>query len=173
MKIRYVHGDLIAGEEVLIVHGCNARGRYASGIAGVIRERLPFAYHAYRDAFDDTNADFNLGEVIWGFDIRNDARPRIVGNMITQDEYGRQPGRVYVDYDAVTAALRNVNHFVSQSQDGTLVLETIGAIQRVGLPLVGCGLGGGSWQKVAHIIESESRCFEPVVYTLDRIIPTD
>jgi O-acetyl-ADP-ribose deacetylase (regulator of RNase III) len=172
MKIRYEQGDLIASDHVLIVHGCNARGRYASGIAGVIRERLPFAYHAYRDAFDDIFADFTLGDVIWGFNISKN-HSRIVGNLITQDDYGRQPGRVYVSYEAVTKAIHNVNCFVCQTQDGTIRLDRIGAIRSVGFPLIGAGLGGGSWKMISQIIETESQNFEPVVYTLDGTIPTE
>jgi O-acetyl-ADP-ribose deacetylase (regulator of RNase III) len=171
MKIRYVTGDLLDGDEVLIVHGCNAHGKFESGLAGVIRRRLPFAYAAYRDAFDDTAREFTLGNVIWGFDIGNQIRPRIVGNMITQDDYGRVPGRVYVDYDAVNIALRNLNHFVGQTQDGAIEINEIGPIGSVGFPLVGTGLGGGSWKTISQIIERQSVCFEPVVYTLDGFIP--
>jgi O-acetyl-ADP-ribose deacetylase (regulator of RNase III) len=171
MKIRYVTGDLIAGKETLIAHGCNSRGVYRSGVAGAIRSELPFAYDSYALAFDDPATTFQLGDIVWAINIAGwHTRPRIVANMITQQDYGRDD-RQYVSYEAITIGLRNIDTFVAKSQDGTFKAHAIGPITEVGFPLLGCGLGNGKWRIVSEIIEHESRCFQPVVYTLDGRIP--
>jgi O-acetyl-ADP-ribose deacetylase (regulator of RNase III) len=170
MKIEYVTGDLISGDETLIVHGCNAQGRYESGVAGAIRKDLPFAYRAYRAAFDDPQSKFSVGEVIWAIEVQKDLRKRIVGNMITQEFYGRD-GKRYVSYDGVRTVFRKLDAFVALTQDGTTCIAGVGPIHRVGMPLIGSGLGGGSWGEISEIVERESHCFTPVVYLLDGIIP--
>jgi O-acetyl-ADP-ribose deacetylase (regulator of RNase III) len=171
VKIRYVTGDVIEGDQSLIVHGCNAQGVGRSGVFAAIRERLPFAYDVYRMAFDDPSFDFRVGNVVWAFDLGNQNRSRIVGNLITQDQFGRTPGRVYVSYEAIAIAFRRVNEFVGSTQDGMFDMKEFGPIGEVGMPLIGAGLGGGKWPVIADIVERESVCFQPVVYTLDGIIP--
>jgi O-acetyl-ADP-ribose deacetylase (regulator of RNase III) len=170
MDILYVIGDLIDAPEILIAHGCNARGVYNAGMAGAIRKRLPFAYEAYLDAHRSSD-DFRLGAVIHGIAIERNQRPRIVANMITQLNYGRDPNRVYVSYEAIETAIARLDHFVSQTQDGTIDIANVGQITRVGFPLIGCGLGNGSWSIISKIIETGSHHFQPVVYTLDGNIP--
>lgn len=172
MIIRYEHGDLIDSPEILISHGCNAQGKYQSGVAKTVRERLPFAYHAYMAAFEDFKTEFSVGQIIWAISIDGCIRPRIVANMITQDSYGRDKTRVYLDYDAMQSGLRRLNQFVAQTQAGDIDIASIGAIYRVAFPLIGCGLAGGSWRRVSQMIEAESHCYEPVVYTLDGLIPS-
>jgi O-acetyl-ADP-ribose deacetylase (regulator of RNase III) len=172
MKIRYVTGDLVESDQILLAHGCNTKGRYSAGIAGTIRERMPFAYNAYRLAFEDHKADFKLGSVIVAIDIGNSIRPRIVANMLIQEDYGRDPEQVYVDYDAINMAMHKLNEFVLATQDGGFDVSEIGPITEVGFPLLGCGLGNGKWPVVSAIIEQKSRCFQPIVYTLNGQIPT-
>lgn len=173
MKIRYVTGNLITGPEIVIAHGCNARGAYASGVAGEIREKLSFAYDAYMAAYNRLKTSrFETGEVVWAFNIGHpDTPPRIVANMITQSNYGRVPNHRYVSYEAVAVAVQNVNDFVAMTQDGTINMEGIGPVQEVGFPLVGSKLGGGKWSIIAEIIELSSTFFQPVVYLRDGRMP--
>lgn len=171
MQIRYVAGDLLAGNETLIAHSCNMRGAYASGIAGQIRQCMPFAYDAYRLAFEDVNHPFQLGQVIWAFDIGGDRPSRIVANMLGQENYGRRRDYQYVSYAALAAALQTINEFVGRTQDGTIQLDGIGPIAEVGLPAIGTGLGNGRWPVIADIIERKSTCFQPVVYLFDGRMP--
>lgn len=158
MDIVYRQGNLLATESAIIVHGCNARGAFNSGIARVIREQLPFAYEAYAAVFHQRK--LQLGEVIWAVSIVTDLPPKIVGNAITQADFGNEPKR-YVDYDAVRSAMQAVDLFVQQT--------TIEAIPRpitVAMPRIGSGLGGGDWATIAQIIEQEAQHFTPIVYQL-------
>jgi O-acetyl-ADP-ribose deacetylase (regulator of RNase III) len=159
MQVEYRQGDLIDCVESIIVHGCNARRAFNAGVARAIRQRFPFAYEAYLMAFD---RGLRLGEVIWAIRIVDGERPRIVGNAITQADFGNQP-RQYVDYDAVRAAMRAVDNFILHAANGIAVLPKPIA---VAMPRIGAGLGGGDWSVIVQIIEDESQHFTPVVYQL-------
>lgn len=153
MKIIYKTGSLLDASEPVIVHGCNARGVMGSGVAKAIRETYPRAYDKYRQRYHD--GDLNLGDAIWV-----DCGRHIVVNAITQLDFGREP-RQYVSYGALIAAFRAINRQVPFE----------GIERAVAMPLIGCGLGGGQWPLVAAIIETEMTDVQPVVYTLDGIIP--
>jgi O-acetyl-ADP-ribose deacetylase (regulator of RNase III) len=153
VKIEYVTGNLLAGPEVILLQGCNAQGRMQSGIAKDIRAAYPNAYIEYMKKYEESG--LKLGEVIWATD--ND---RFIGNLITQEFYGKD-GKKYVDDNAIRIAMRTVNELLKSTLD----------TYRVGMPLIGAGLGGGDWKIISAIIEEESTHFQPVVYTLDGIIP--
>lgn len=168
MQITERIGDFIEGNESLIVHGCNAQGVMGSGAAAAVRARLPFAYHAYRRVY--LRRGLRLGEVIWALNIETGQRSRIVGNAITQENYGSD-GRVYIDYEAVRATLQAIDHLcvlTQAAQSAREQIDIIGVtpIDAVGMPMIGSGLGGGRWLRIAEIIETESRHFKPIVYRL-------
>jgi O-acetyl-ADP-ribose deacetylase (regulator of RNase III) len=171
MKIIYKTGDLLRGDHAVVVHGCNARGTFGAGVAGHFRREMPFVYEAYRKAFEAASDGLlALGEVIWAFDLGG-KRPRIVGNMITQQDFGRDAAKQYVNYDAITVALQKVNAFVRRVRSGHLNIAELPELHEVGMPLVGCGLGNGDWPTIASIIENEAVDFTPVVYLLDGKVP--
>jgi O-acetyl-ADP-ribose deacetylase (regulator of RNase III) len=147
-KIKYIVGDLFAGPEKVLLHGCNAKGAFGSGVAKIVRDRFPLAYHEYLNQF--RNGGLILGSVIW-----SNCGKRVIGNAITQSSYGRD-GAVYVDYGAVRAVMTEVDTYCART--GT---------EAVGLPMIGAGLGGGDWKIIAAIIEDEAKCFQPVVYAVD------
>lgn len=152
MVIRYVHGDLLDAHERLLVHGCNAQGVMGSGFAKAVRERHPAAYRAYRVAHQ--RSGLRLGDVVWAT-----SGTVAIGNMITQQNYGRDPNVVYCDYAAIQTAMRRVDERAAELSCAS-----------VGLPQVGAGLAHGDWGVIAAIIEEEARCFTPVVYILDEAI---
>lgn len=166
MEIIYKTGNLLDCTETVLVHGCNASGiAYNSGVAGQIRARFPFAYEAYRHS---QLADLRLGNIIWAIDS---GVARIIGNAITQQDYGRS-ARQYVSYDAVRAAMIEVRRFISQMQDGTINIAGVDQIDTVAMPAIGAGLGNGKWSVISKIIEEESQdCFQPVVYLLNGKVP--
>jgi O-acetyl-ADP-ribose deacetylase (regulator of RNase III) len=170
MQIEYITGDIIDGDETVIIHGCNAQGVMGSGMAQAIRDRLTFAYRVYRETY--LSRGLRLGDVVWGINVGGPLkRTRIVGNGITQEFYGNQP-RQYVDYDAVRMVMRNVDAFVAISHE-RISIAAVPRITRVAMPLIGTKRGNGKWSRIKEIIETESRCFTPVVYLLDGVIPTD
>jgi O-acetyl-ADP-ribose deacetylase (regulator of RNase III) len=159
MTIRYVEGDIFAGPERVLVHGCNAFGKMSAGLALQVRRLYPEAFRAYRAAFespDDRQAGLPLGSATW---VRG-ADGRLIVNAVTQRDYGRAKGRVCVDYEAVRTVLRTIDE--RARSDG---------FESVAFPPIGAGLAGGSWTILSQIIEAQARAFEPVVYLLDGTRP--
>ena len=162
MKIEYITGDLLQAQELCLVHGCNAQYAYSSGVAGLIRKKYPEAYKAYATA-----DRLVLGEIIWW-----ESDDRIIGNAITQQFYGRQPGRRYVSYDAIHQVIQKVNvRALTLLERASPVLRAGRFIdqrfQKVAFPRIGAGLAQGSWEIISQIIEAESTNFVPVVYSLE------
>jgi O-acetyl-ADP-ribose deacetylase (regulator of RNase III) len=151
--IRYVHGNLLAAPEPMIVHGCNAQGVMGSGVAKAIRDRYPKAYEDYRAHYQRNG--LSLGQVIW-----SDNEPHIVANAITQQFYGGEPGVRYCCYEGIAVALKEIND-----------VARAGNIPAVAMPLIGAGLAQGSWRIISTIIEITALDFEPVVYLIDGVMP--
>lgn len=168
MNIIYKTGDLMAAEEGFICHGCNAQGKMGSGVARLIRDQRPAAYDAYMAEF--LNSGLVLGQTIWAKDDKG-----WVINAITQEYYGDQAseGVVYVSYDAVRTAIAEINLMAVLTQGDPAAREVFGEINAVAFPLIGAGLAGGSWKTIARIIEEEAVAFQPVVYLIDGVVPTN
>ncbi len=146
-SITYRIGDLLRAKEILILHGCNARGKMKSGIARQIRAQFPAAYRDYLQAFETDG--LRLGQCIWSL---CDERVIIISG-ITQANYGRDPTVVYADYNAIAEVMRAVE----EDAEG----------RAVAMPLIGAGLANGDWRIISRIIERESKTFQPVVYLHD------
>jgi O-acetyl-ADP-ribose deacetylase (regulator of RNase III) len=164
MQIEYRRGDLLDSVESVIIHGCNAQGVMGAGVAKAIRDRLPFAFAAYRMAHHRSGGKLRLGDVIWAVNIHYGERSRLVGNGITQEYWHASREARLVDYDAVRAVMREVDRVVALTQSGDLVLPDVSPVGAVGMPMIGAGLGGGDWAELSQIIEGESHHFVPVVY---------
>lgn len=155
MKIKYIKGDLFTTEIITIMHGVFAQGVMGSGVAKIIRERYPKAYERYMSQGRDFG--LQLGELIvvpCGDRLHDPANFKIIVNAITQERYGND-GRRYVSYDAVSEAMKRVNS-----------MAEIYGVKEVAMPQIGAGLGGGDWQVISAIIESELKAVQPVVYIL-------
>lgn len=152
MEIIYLIGDLLESPHRLILHGCNAQGVMGSGIAKQIRKKFPQAFETYCAAHEK--------EMLWlGDVIFVDCGSKIIANGITQQYYGRS-GERFVNYEAI-------NNVMEETHDYALKH----GIEYVAMPLIGAGLGGGSWEKISSIIEDKFTDVIPVVYTLDDRIP--
>lgn len=165
MKIEYRDGDMFKAPERVLLHGCNAQGVMRSGVAKAMREIYPGAYDAYAVVY--RHFGLKLGEVIWHKEASDG---RIIANAITQDRFGRDGSR-YVDYTAVRDALRAVDLACAMSQS-TPSIPGQTPMLAVVMPLIGAGLGGGSWEVIAAIIEETSGSFQPIVYLHDGKMPT-
>lgn len=165
MEIEYRTGDLLTSDEAVIAHGCNASGyAFGAGVAGQIRRRFPEAYFAYTRAHQEK--PLRLGEVVWA---SRTEKPFLIGNLITQQNFGH--GKQYVSYEAMAECFRTLDAFARLTHSGEIDFADIGAVWEIGLPLIGCGLGGGKWSVISDIIMRHSTSFRPVVYLLDGKIP--
>lgn len=147
MKITYKKGNALEGPEEYLLHGCNNRGVMGSGIAKQIRLKYPEAYNAYKIA--EKSHGLIMGSISFYNSLAYD---KVIFNCITQDGYGND-GKQYVSYDAILDCIISLN---KQS-------EVI--FQKVAMPKIGAGLGGGDWDTISMIFEEHSM-FYPVVYEL-------
>ena len=161
MKIKYKLGNLIQAPEYCLIHGCNAHGVMGSGVALSIKNEFPLAYEHYRryclqtnDSEDQQNPLVILGAVVFV-----NTNGKIIGNCITQENYGRgrADAKPYVSYDAVRSCMTRVNEYLKAL-----------AVSDVAMPMIGAGLGGGKWSEIAPIIESELIDVQPIVYVLSQ-----
>lgn len=134
----------------VIVHGCNAQGRMASGFAKELRARFPGAYDDYMVAHG--NGALELGANIIHV---NDEHNVIISNSITQNRYGYD-GKKYVSYDGIDTCFENLNNMLKQ----------LGNNVHVHYPLIGADLGGGNWNVISEIIESRLNDVHKHLYKL-------
>jgi O-acetyl-ADP-ribose deacetylase (regulator of RNase III) len=146
-------GDVLAGNVGFVVHGCNSAGVMGSGIAKQVKEEHPGCFDAYRQHLASLHAARNnpLGTNCL-YEVRPDF---IIVNAITQDSFGRETGKRYVDYRAVQSCFENVAYLVSQS-----------AFKSVHYPQIGAGLGGGDWSIISDIIDCAFAPFPEVNHYL-------
>ncbi|MEV0246356.1 macro domain-containing protein [Nocardia sp. NPDC050712] len=155
-EIAYETGDAttprITGPAI-IAHICNDLGRWGKGFVLAVSARWPQPERAYRDWHKqrDTN-DFALGAV----QFVPVAADLYVANMIGQHGLRSSTGSPPIRYDAVDQNLRTLADFASTSKAS------------VHMPRIGCGLAGGSWDRIEPLIDSclSSRGIAVVVYDL-------
>lgn len=170
MKIIYETGDLVRSTERAIAHGCNAQGAMGSGIAKQVRADYPHAYEVYRKTYDTKG--LKVGHIIPVPCKHEEFGDKLIFNAITQEFFGGKPGVIYVDYDGVAECVDWMNEYASITQSDSAFAKAVGGkIDRIGFPLIGAGLAGGDWSKIAAIIEDRSKLFQPVVYLFDGKMP--
>jgi O-acetyl-ADP-ribose deacetylase (regulator of RNase III) len=146
--IRYIDGDLVrdAKNYDVIVHGCNCFCTMGAGIAPQIKNKFPEAY-----AVDCATPKGDLAKL--GTISHTVNTKPIVVNLYTQYDYtGRRSGKMDFDYEAFRKSLKELKSKFSG--------------KTFGMPRVGCGLAGASWDKVNEILEEEMRGEYVTVVTL-------
>lgn len=136
-NINYINADILCSKDQLWVHGCNAQGKFASGVAGVLRKTYPYSYKAYIDHY--TNQGLMLGDVIFS---EGEKDQPIIANCITQQKYGYD-GKCYVDYQSINTCMETLMLFSKKR-----------AISALTMPKIGAGLGGGDWEIIEKIIST-------------------
>lgn len=131
MPVEYRKGDLFAAKDLpALAHGCNTAGAMGKGIALEFKRRFPAMYQEYRRRCKA--GEFQLGDVfVW------EGEP-VVFNLATQKYPGSR-----ADLEAIETALTRM----------VRIAETM-AIDRIGLPKIGAGLGKLEWSQVRAVIET-------------------
>ncbi|MFT3682492.1 MAG: macro domain-containing protein [Ferruginibacter sp.] len=140
MEIEYIKGDATSpGAEgnKIIVHVCNDIGGWGKGFVNAISAKWSEPEKQYREWHRSGNG-FALGQVQF-VKVKEDIW---VANMIGQRDIKRsKEGPAPVRYEAIDEALDRVQIFASQIQAS------------VHMPRIGCGLAGGSWDKMETIVK--------------------
>ncbi|WLQ17367.1 macro domain-containing protein [Hahella aquimaris] len=138
--MKTVEGDLLAlaqaGYFDVIIHGCNCQCQMGRGIALTIKNTFPDAYKA--DLKTEKGARDKLGTYSCAEITSSDTSFTIV-NAYTQFHW-RGAGDL-ADYEAIRSVMRKI--------------KTDFSGKRIGYPLIGAGLAGGNWERIAAIINEE------------------
>lgn len=154
-----IEGDLIElalnGEFDVISHGCNCLSTMGAGIAVAMKNTFgcdKFEMETWGRTIEKLGCidyqTFVLGKnAHWSLldaDNKLNEPELTVVNSYTQYHYGKNHldgVSSPVDYEAITLCMRKMNHIFKG--------------KHIGLPLIGCGLAGGDWDKVKEIIQRE------------------
>ena len=154
--------------EGIIIQQVNAQGVMGSGVAKDIRAKYPTVYTEYAKMVGP-NVIAGRAKDSLGMMIPVQVHTNLwVCNVVGQLYYGREPekqiGGRYTSYDALANGLAMVYHFAMEN----FVLEDNGWAHRpmIHFPLIGCGLGGGDWNIVSRIIETQLPRFKKTLWVL-------
>jgi len=131
--IEYKQGNLLDVTQGVIIHGCNSKGVFGSGVALAVRNKYPQAYRSYQYQYNKQR--LKLGYIDWC----RIAHRLWIANAVTQQNYGREK-KQYVDYNAITTVFT----------EAIEVANTNGF--NLNFPKIGAGLGGGDWNTVEQLI---------------------
>lgn len=131
-------GDILESEVNIICHQTNCKGVMGGGIAKTIRDKIftREQFDAYQTLCKDRDKEL-LGMI----------QPMFCKNKVIVNCFGEYDHKIYpaTDYDALYRSLKTV-------KDNMILFTNSGILDRppvLGIPgLIGCGLAGGSWDKV-------------------------
>jgi O-acetyl-ADP-ribose deacetylase (regulator of RNase III) len=138
-EIKYIKGDATApgaSGNKIIVHVCNDIGGWGRGFVMALSAKWKEPEMEYRKWYKSGD-NFKLGEVQFvqvGIDTW-------IANMIGQrDVKADAEGNPPVRYEAIREALSKVAKFAKEKKAS------------VHMPRIGCGLAGGTWDKMEPVI---------------------
>lgn len=138
-NIHYIKGDATQpnGEgNKIVVHICNDIGGWGKGFVMAISKRWKQPEAAYREWYK-SNDNFELG-VVQFVKVEDDIW---VANMIGQHKINRdESGNAPIRYEAVENCLTKVGEFALAHNAS------------VHMPRIGCGLAGGTWDRIEPLI---------------------
>ena len=147
MITKTIKGNLLdafdRGDVDVIAHQCNCFCNMGSGIAPQIAKRYPSARAADNATIKgDSDKLATFTRAIIPRNVNGETiGVGVVYNLYGQFGYGGQ--RMRTNYYALKRALKSMQNDLNDLGKGDRI---------VGLPLIGCGLGGGDWSVVSEII---------------------
>lgn len=144
--IEYVVGDATAplgtGPK-LVVHVCNDRGAWGAGFSGAVTRRWRRPEQEYRDWYTASTSRpgsvlaFALGNT-WFTPVWDETW---VASMVAQHGTRGPDNPRPIRYEALRSCLDTVGEFAESGFS-------------VHMPRIGCGLAGGTWERVEPLIEA-------------------
>ena len=141
-------GDLLDSDCTVIVHVANCFHTMRSGIAAQIADRYHEAVEA--DARTGYGDPWKVGDISVA---RCEREGRWIVNLYSQFRFGRD--RRHADIDAIRRGL-------------TKVRGMFGPGEKIGMPRIGCGLGGLTWLQVRPVVDLVFLDREVYVYNLEK-----
>lgn len=154
MVLKYKKGDLIeaakSGDVNVIAHQCNCFNNMGSGIAPQIKKAFPEAWLADNATVKGDEDKFGRLSYAKSGDV-------MIFNLYGQFGWWRKDDdKPNTSYTMLRKSLEQMSRMLYSKR-----LDV-----KIGLPRIGCGLGGGSWEIVSQIIEEELVDFDVVIYDL-------
>jgi O-acetyl-ADP-ribose deacetylase (regulator of RNase III) len=138
-NISYIKGDATRpanNGNKIIVHVCNDIGGWDKGFVMAISERWTEPEIKYREWYQ-SEEKFELGQV----QFVQVAPDTWVANLIGQHKINRDAkGIAPIRYEAILSGLKSVGQFANSHK------------ATVHMPRIGCGLAGGTWDKIEPMI---------------------
>lgn len=163
-------GDLLESDCQIIAHQCNCFATMGAGIAKQIKQRYPEVHQADQAGIIPIGSKKRLGTVTSAI---VDNGKRVVFNLYGQYHY--QSNKPQTDYKALERSLQEMFFVINRQMPLHLWkgqpevisdsdwnpkwrdFEITSPKMKIGLPYrIGCGLGGGDWNKVEEILLSAS-----------------
>lgn len=164
-----IKGNLITlaedGEFDAIAHGCNCFATFGAGIAPQIGKAFPDSQLADQNLpLTDLQrlGNFSKGEEIFtkiGKNNEEEFNLLLIFNLYTQYMPGPD-----MQIEALTLAFRKMAMDLNERKNLS------NRILKIGLPQIGCGIGGGDWDEVSKIIRTELKDFDVTVVIWDRTL---
>lgn len=163
--ITYLKGDATSPIEPgkkFIIHICNCNNGFGKGFVLALKNKWPKVEQAYRSLFKNVSQEKWLDLLGLVQIVKVDADLYVV-NMIAQKGYGKnnqnkhktdEPDtEIPLQYDALKECLENVAKCAVDYD-----------ISSIHMPRIGCGLAGGTWDKVGPIVEETLERLKVFVY---------
>ncbi len=154
-RITYIKGDATSPQakgNKIIAHVCNDIGGWGRGFVLAVSARWPEPEMAFRRWHREraTN-DFGLGAV----QVIPVGQYLWVANMVGQRGIKRGSKGVPIRYDAVEACLEK------------LAIRVVELEASVHMPRIGCGLAGGTWNRIEPLITKTLLASDVPVFVYD------
>jgi len=141
MTIQFLKGDAtapVANENSIIVHICNDLGKWGKGFVLAISKRWKLPEQTYKESFKG-----NIIPVLGDVQFVSVSDSITVANIIGQHGVRSPRNKTApapIRYDAVFDGLNQVMEYATKHNAS------------VHMPRIGCGLAGGTWEKIEPII---------------------
>lgn len=145
-KLKYKVGDLIKaavdGEVNVIAHCANCFNTMKSGIAPQIVAMFPEAGEVDQETIKGDKRKLGMATAAY-----DEFHKVLVVNLYGQYNYGREKGKMHVDYIALRKTFSSMRDFM----EGCFLEQAVS----IGLPKLGSGLANGDWHLIERIIKEE------------------
>lgn len=129
--MREISGDILEIKHGIICHQVNLKGVAGAGLARDLGLKFP----DWKEHYKKVTPNYKLGDI----DLYTVSKHILIASMYSQDSYGRS--RRHTDYDAFYKCLFSLT---ARTCEKDLVFP-FG---------IGCGLGGGDWEKISEMLET-------------------
>ena len=140
--LEFVRGDATAPRadgNRIVAHICNDAGGWGKGFVVAISKRWPEPEREYRRWYREREGnDFALGAL----QLVGVSSNTWVANMVAQHGVRASSDGPPIRYEAVDACL------------GKLSTEAVARKASVHMPRIGCGLAGGTWERIEPLIRA-------------------